>query len=447
MPMSEMQNWMTMPHVCIITSSAPATNPRMVKEVNTLLDKGYQVSAVVGAHQGWARSFESALRRGALKSCSVVEYGPGARTTERVAQLAGRWSARVWWNFARSSSYRVAVRANHDATTGLIEAASKIKADLYIAHYVAALPAAASAAARHAALYAFDAEDFHLGDLPDGPRHMHERRITQVIERRLLINCSYVTAASPGIADAYASAYGIKRPTVILNVFSKSQAPGFPTRTGCARPTPSVYWFSQTIGPDRGLECAVRAIAAARTRPHLFLRGAPAQGFAELLMALARKVGVGDRVHLLAPAPPTEMERLAAIHDVGLCGEPSHTSNNALALSNKLFSFILAGVPPLMSETSAQTMFAADAGFAEFLYPIDNVEALASLLDRMLGDPQHLASARAKVWSLGQRIYNWDNERSRLVACVDAALRTNYQIPASETALPHRAAHPVSSGL
>ena len=59
-------------------------------------------------------------------------------------------------------------RAFSPFTGPLTAAAKRVPADLYIAHYPAALPAAAIAARRHGALYAFDAEDFHLGDLPDG---------------------------------------------------------------------------------------------------------------------------------------------------------------------------------------------------------------------------------------------------------------------------------------
>ena len=55
---------------------------------------------------------------------------------------------------------------------GLHAAACAVPADLYIAHYVAALPAAGAAAQRHGALLGFDAEDFHSGEgMARRPRH------------------------------------------------------------------------------------------------------------------------------------------------------------------------------------------------------------------------------------------------------------------------------------
>jgi hypothetical protein len=236
-------------------------------------------------------------------------------------------------------------------TGRLCQAAAAVKADLYIAHYVAALPAAAKAAQRNRALYAFDAEDFHLGDTPDTPENQREKKIIGAIEGRYLREACYVTAASPMIADALAETYGIPRPHVLLNAFSRAQAPAGPTARGTAEMRPSIYWLSQTVGPDRGLECAVKAVGLSRARPHLFLRGLVSTQYQERLASLAEEVGVRNLLHFLAPAASRDMERLAAEHDLGLCGESDYTRARQRALTNKLFTFLLSGLPPLMSST------------------------------------------------------------------------------------------------
>ena len=306
-------------------------------------------------------------------------------------------------------------------TRPLRRAALATPADLYIAHYPAALPAVAAAARKYGARYAYDAEDFHLGDWPDDPAYDIERRLVREIEGRYLPGCAYVTAASPGIAEAYAEAYGIERPRVVLNAFPLGQACPRPTPSGTARPGPSLYWFSQTIGPDRGLECAVRAAGLARTRPHLYLRGTPAAGYAERLLHLAETAGAGGRVHLLPPDEPDRMEQLAAAYDAGLVAETGHTASRRLCLTNKLFSFLLAGIPPLMSDTPAHCRFAAEAGMTDLIYPRDDPAALAELLDRLLGDATRLAASRALAWRLGQERYNWERERGQLVEVVERA--------------------------
>jgi hypothetical protein len=294
-------------------------------------------------------------------------------------------------------------------------------AKLYIAHYPAALSAAALAARRHGVRYAYDAEDFHLGDWPDEEACEKERRLVREIEGRHLPRCAYITAASPLIADAYADVYGIGRPRVVLNTFPLGQAPVGSTPKGSVGLGPSVYWFSQTIGPNRGLECAVRAIGLAACRPHLYLRGTLASRYGKHLEQLAGEAGVAGRVHTLPPAEPERMERLAAVYDVGLVAETGHSGSKRMCLANKLFSFILAGIPPVMSDTPAHSAFAAEAGLRSLLYPIGDAAALANLLDWLLGAPDRLAAARAQVWDLGQRRYNWERERITLLDAVNSA--------------------------
>jgi glycosyltransferase involved in cell wall biosynthesis len=248
--------------------------------------------------------------------------------------------------------------------------------------------------------------------------------MVRAIEERYLPGCCYVTAASPGIADAYVSSYRIDRPTVVLNVFPRAPVPASPSPKGTAEFSPSVYWFSQTIGPDRGLECAVRAIGRARSQPHLYLRGSPAAGFLESLGRIASEAGVADHLHVLPPAPPSEMVHLAAVFDLGLSGETGHTPNRRVALTNKLFTYLLAGLPIVASKIPAHVSFAADAGSAVRLYAVDDAHELAAALDELLGDLHTLAGARAAAFELGQARYNWDVEKSILLTRVATSLST-----------------------
>jgi glycosyltransferase involved in cell wall biosynthesis len=177
-----------------------------------------------------------------------------------------------------------------------------------------------------------------------------------------------------------------------------------------------VYWFSQTIGGDRGLECAARAIGLARSRPHLHLRGNPDMGFVNRLRAVAAAAGAGDRVHLLPPERPSEMERLAARYDVGLVGETGATANHRIALANKLFTYFLAGIPVVASDIPGHRWLAERTGPALSLYPVESAVGLAAAIDGFLdGDGATLAQARAHAHALGQQSLNWDVEKAVLI--------------------------------
>jgi glycosyltransferase involved in cell wall biosynthesis len=409
-------------NVCIVTAGHIGSNPRVVKEADALHDAGHQVSVIAARVLDLVETLDQAVMRRAPWRLERIDLRPPVRRRlRRAVQLCAR---RAY----ASLGLAWCADPGLSASAGIVRrAACATSADIYVAHYPTALPAAAAAARLHGARYAYDAEDFHLGDWPDVPAYDIERRLVRSVESRYLPGCAYVTAASPGIAEAYAETYGIEQPRGVLNTFPLARAQLAPTPRGSAQPGPSLYWFSQIIGPERGIECAVRAIGRAATQPHLYLRGTPAAGFAARLLELAEEVGAAGRVHLLPPDQPDRMEELAAAYDVGLCSETGHTASRRLCLTNKLFTFLLAGIPPLLSDTSAQSRFAMEAGLSGLLYPRDDPDALAQLIDRLFGDPDRLAAARVQAWRLGQERYNWERERSTLLACLETCLREQAQ--------------------
>lgn len=388
-----------------------------MKEADALAEAGYDVSVIAADFALWARVEDRSFGGRQWRVAHILTFGPLAPWPSRIIQLARQRAAKLMMRAGLQQQF-VVEAAWHPITPDLIAIAKRVPADLYIAHYPAALPAAAIAARHHGARYSFDAEDFHLGDAPEGPAYEVERVMLRAIERCYLPGCTYVTAASPGIADAYVEAYAIARPTVVLNVFPRAQAPSGSTPAGTAKPGPSVYWFSQTIGPERGLECAVRAIGRAKSQPHLYLRGNPAVGFTDRLRQIALESKVADRLHFLSLAAPSEMERLAASYDVGLVGEAGYTPNRRIALTNKLFSYLLAGIPVLMSDVPAHRAFAVEAGTAAKLYSAENPDSLAAALDAQLRDPTALSNARTAAFTLGRDRFNWDVEKHILLDCV-----------------------------
>jgi glycosyltransferase involved in cell wall biosynthesis len=403
--------------ICIVTPGQIGSNPRVVKEAQALHEVGFDVTVIATRTLDLVEPRDQSLMRRIPWRLKRLDLRPGWRWRfNRAMQMIHRQA------YATSGVARLADLGFRAFTRPMMAAALRTPADLYIAHYPAALPAAAAAARRYGARYAYDAEDFHLGDWPERPEYDIERRLVRAIEGKHLPECAHVTAASPGIADAYGQAYGIPCPTVVLNVFPRAQAPSGATPAGTATPGPSVYWFSQTIGAGRGIECAVRAIGRGRSRPHLYLRGLPAAGFLERLHMIATEAAVVDRLHVLPSAAPSEMERLAATYDVGLSCEPGLTANNRIALGNKLFSYLLGGVPVVMSDIPAHRRFAVEAGMSTCLYPVDDADALAAILDRLLCNPGALASARAEAFGLGCDRYNWERERGALLATVRRSL-------------------------
>ena len=119
-------------------------------------------------------------------------------------------------------------------------------------------------------------------------------------------------------------------------------------------------------------------------------------------------------------AAPAEMVRLAADYDVGLSLETDVSENRRICLTNKIFTYLLAGVPVIMSDTPAQELLAPDLGQAARLCTLADPAGLAAILDALASAPARAEASQA-AWRLGRERYNWDREQEVLLQSVAAA--------------------------
>lgn len=423
--------------ICLVTTGQPSTNPRLVKEADALTALGHHVH-VIGAHwAAWADRTDAALLATRRWSADIIDW-------RRATAPARFWKTRVRHAVARAVAARwmggrgrIGTSAPGRLTPELTTAARAWPADLYVAHNLGALPAAAAAARRHGARLGFDAEDHHSGQVtPDDPAW----RIARAVEDRYLPACDYVTASSPRIAAAYAWLCR-REPVVVLNVYALSDRPAAPVPPGDG--PLRLYWFSQTVGPRRGLEEAVSAMGQLPAGSvELHVRGAWAPGYAEVLAAAARAAGVSDsQIVRYDPAPPADMVRLAAPFDVGLALEPTVPANADAALSNKLFAYLLAGVPVIATDTAAHRALAPALDDAMTVVPAGQAGALAAAIRRWADDRPNLAAARRVAWQRGETRYNWECEQPRYLAAVAAAFDGGDALRAAASRLDAGARH------
>jgi glycosyltransferase involved in cell wall biosynthesis len=398
--------------LCFVTPGHIASNPRLVKEASAASEAGYDVhivfcqylerlisddEALVDKHSGW--------------SVTRVRYTTGSIATTYTRVLSGvrqriaRWlfdyGIRAWYRNAHGRVHRE-----------LYQASRQIRADLYIAHNLAALPAAAKAAENRKARLGFDAEDYHRGELPSRPEYEEERRLIAHVEEEYIPRCDYVTAASDGIAEAYAEVLDIERPQTILNVFPWSQrevdVPPETLRSEVPDGRRSMYWFSQTIGPDRGLEDALHALPHLPHDVILSLRGKWSPGYEETFRGRAKNLGVADRIHHLDLVPPNELIPRTAEHDLGLALEhPSVSTNRAICLTNKLFTYLVAGLPFVATDTPGQRPIIDDLPEVTESYQPGQVKEFAAAASKVIG----AEGVREQALHAARERYCWEVEK------------------------------------
>ena len=116
------------------------------------------------------------------------------------------------------------------------------------------------------------------------------------------------------------------------------------------------------------------------------------------------------------------MVRLAAQHDVGLASEIGTPPSRAVCLTNKIFTYLLAGIPVLLSDTPAQRQLARQLGSAARLVALDDPDKIAQVLDDLAMDVTTLTAAKREAWNQGQTRFNWDKEKKRFLQSVEQTL-------------------------
>ncbi|NEO67678.1 MAG: hypothetical protein F6J98_47970, partial [Moorea sp. SIO4G2] len=198
---------MTGKQICLISPGHVASNPRLVKEANALHQAGYEVRVIVCDYMAAVRPLDA----------TILSQAPWRYIQVKLDSKVRYFNQRFWQELARKVAstgiiphLSIATWAHSPISYQLERAAATEPADLYIAHNLAALPAAAIASSTHNAKLGFDAEDFHVGQLGDIAENKIEIAIRNYIERTLLPRCQHLTAASPMIAQAYGKRYGVK---------------------------------------------------------------------------------------------------------------------------------------------------------------------------------------------------------------------------------------------
>lgn len=388
-----------------------------MKEADALHEAGYQVTVVAGQNFPPVNALDEAVMARARWQCIRVSTDKGLPIAWR------RLSARALLFLRGDQScagLNEALRVISPAVPDLVRAAVTTDADIYHAHAVPGLAVAALAARKTGRKYGFDAEDFHEQETTEVERSPRARSIVRQIMDAYLPGSSVRTAASPLIAAVFEEHYGCGMTTVLNSFESAPESVRKRSHDGFSQEHPAkLYWFSQTIGPGRGLEQIVDTLGLVKIPVRLQLRGFAGDRYREELANRAKRAGV--TLDFLAPADPDDMVKLAAEADIGLSLEQREPGNRNLCLTNKVFVYIAAGIPQLLSRTAAQEALAGEIGAAGLLIDLEDAPAAAQKLDALLSNPEQMQSARAATASAQER-FGWPVEKAKLVEAFHRAL-------------------------
>ncbi|MDB5287588.1 MAG: hypothetical protein JWR05_2537 [Mucilaginibacter sp.] len=410
---------MTDKKIVLITSGQPTLNPRLVKEADSLVNAGYNVTVLYAYWNDWGTRFDEELLKAKTWKSIRVGGDPKQKTfTYFFSRLIYKTALFVVKKigFANYLTELATARGSYF----LMHEAKKHKADLYIAHNLGALPATAKAAKANNKPFTFDAEDFHRNEVSEDIESVNYG-ISKYIEDKYLNKATVITAASPLIAHEYKKLYPAINIKPILNVFERVKTR--PVNPNSHRV--KLLWFSQFIGKQRGIEEVIEAlslcdIAAGIT---LSLLGDYTDETYRHFNNMAKKHGLlPNQIVFYKPIPPGDIFNFAMQFDIGLATELATPYNRDICLTNKIFTYIQAGLAVIASDTTAQVQLLNKHQNIGTPYKKGDAQELANALKLYINNPDFLQKKKQNSYMLGQTTLNWEIESEKLLDIVSDVL-------------------------
>jgi glycosyltransferase involved in cell wall biosynthesis len=393
--------------VCLITPGHISTNPRLVKEAASLSQAGFKVHIVFTQYVAGQVKYDTGILTANPEWTYDVLNWAGTSFLSKLNRLLSKLSTVVAKNECNMLNRNFAWQ---------VKKAALFEADIYIAHNLGALPVAVQVAKKNNALTGFDAEDFHRNEVTDDASST-DVKLKTAIEDKYIPQLNYFTAASPLIAGGYKSLYQVEC-TSILNTFPKVAS--YQAKENATRPL-QLFWFSQTVGPNRGIELIIKAINLTNIKMQFHLLGNQVAGYKQVLSALADPLFC-DIIFYDTVAPDKVFE-IAKTFDIGVAAEPHVPLNRNICLTNKLFTYIQCGLAVAASNTLAQVAFFEKHPLSGELYA--NETELSAILTSYHHNREAMKKAKQDAYESGRHNLNWETESVKFISLIKRTLGVN----------------------
>lgn len=407
---------MKVKRIVFVTSAQPTANPRMLKEAIYFSKLGLQVTVIWCPISPWADNFDKEIFT-EYSSINWVQAGYHLKS-QKFSYLLSRLRKKFWYftykNFG--NRFDAGVKSMVLFSQELSKKALQHKADLYIGHNLGSIASIVKAADKFKVDTIFDFEDFYSGEFD---KNSNDAQIIRDIESKYIYKIKNFTAASPDIANAYKSLFPSINIQTILNVFPIAYVP---SSLVVLPPKPlKLFWFSQFIGKNRGLETVIRAIGSLKNYDiTLTLLGSITIDLKEYFINILNECNVDQhKLFFLNPIRESQLAQIASEHHIGIASEVGHNLNRQYCLTNKIFIYLLAGNALVCSDTYAQKKFIDENKEIGFVYAQENHCELSDIFKNYINNNDLLKKHQNNSISASYMKYNWDTEKKKYLSMVE----------------------------
>ena len=236
----------------------------------------------------------------------------------------------------------------------------------------------------------------------------------------LLPRCAGVIVTSPLHMREINKLYHSQEITLVRNIpkYRKVQKNDRLKQYLHLSPNTRIALFQGYITINRGLEALVDAAPFLMKDVVITIKGMTKGNGPDLdhLEALIAKKGVADRIKLVPFVPYEEMLDWVASADIGLViYQPDFSLNVKTLLPNKLFEYLMAGLPVLTSNTEAVADIVKSYEVGQVLTSTEP-EAIGTAINAMLADQTALYRMSQNAFEAVKNDLNWKKESLQLIS-------------------------------
>jgi glycogen synthase len=359
-----------------------------------------------------------------LEADPAIEPGRLAKPRKELTRLKRHLS--VARARARQSRAHVPEGIYRRAWSGLVE---EIRPDVIHCHDHHGLSTAYAACDRAKVIY--DSHEFANGkDVNSDSNESLRAYLT-----RYAPAADAVVTVSPALARALVTDLALSAPPLVLHntpSMRDQRGPPYDLRTGIGLDsTTPLLVYTGGVSARRRLETPIGAL---RSLPGAHLAVIAVKHPREVA-EMAASLGLADRVHFPPPAPYDRLVSLIRTADVAVHPLDRYT-NGDVALPNKLFEYLHADLPMVVSDSPQMAAFVRTHRLGE-VAPVDDSDAWAVALARVLAHPENYRGDPDDRSRL-RREWSWETQEEALLALYERL--TVGRDPASDRA-------PVSGGI
>lgn len=408
-----------MSKIQILIGGHLCTAPRPQKEACTLHKAGYEV-IVKGVWFDQKKSEEDLIisRERGYKFEPALDF----RYVTKISNIKTRFLNR----FSKLLLLRANIFLPYSLGYGgkeLLRSAKNENADITIVHSALGLWIADNLL-ESGNKVGIDFEDWFSEDFPCDYRSDKLTLKIKELEKKIAYHSHYCLTTSKVLADAIADTYNVPLPTVVYNVFPYQERSTLDNKILDRRNTtiPSLHWFSQTVGPGRGLETLMKSLKHLLTPCEVHIRGKYTESTALWLRNLVPKEWK-SRIFFHQPVTNNELLSRISEHDIGLALESDSLVNKDLTISNKFFQYMQAGLAIIATDTQGQKEIFHEFPNIGIMVQQNNSRELAQAITMLVTNPGKLALFKKNSLEACKTRYSWEKEEDIIRELINSTIK------------------------